>query len=337
MTQSPRSTRKAAILLASLDPAHAQALLEQMSPAQAAALREAVDRLGPIDAHEQDAVIEEFFRIGPLLPEDDRAGVELDAALPESMAARLSPGSPLSDCAARMSAPFQSLDDVPAAKFAALLARESAQTIAVVISHLGPQRAAEVFGGLSASLQTDVARRLVDLGPSDPEVLREIEHGLDSWLRAELEAEGRRSAGVAALSNILGAATPEARHEILANLARHDRQLASRLEPPAAVQAPSFVDLERMDSASLAAVFDAADAELLPLALAGAAPRFAERAMKILGAQRAAALHAAMCNLGPTPLADIEEAQLQLAEVAQRLEARGRISPQLQGRFSVAV
>jgi flagellar motor switch protein FliG len=139
-----------------------------------------------------------------------------------------------------------------------------------------------------------------------------------------------------ALVNILGAAHPKARHNILSNLARHDRRLAGKLDVPPGTP-PSFAHLEQMDSASLAVVLHHATNELLVLALAGAAPRFAERAIRLFRTDQAASLRAAVCNLGPTSLTDIEEAQQRLAELAQQLELRGEIAPEIQGRLSVAV
>jgi flagellar motor switch protein FliG len=336
MTSSPRSLRKAAILVASLDAQHAAALLGQMSGGQAAAVRRAIESLGEIDPDEECEVIEEFFRIGPLLPDEDPSGIELDAPLPASMTEGLSPESPLAESALRASAPFRFLHEAPPGKLVPFLAREHPQTIAVVISHLPADRAAEILAHLSADLQIEVARRLADLEETDPEVLREVERGLESWLCGEMAGESRQSPGVGALANILGAAHPKARHNILSNLARHDPALAGKLEVPAGPP-PSFGDLERMDSESLAVVLHHAEPELLVLALAGTTPRFAQRAMELFRSDQAAALRAALCNLGPTRLSDVEEAQTRLAELARQLELRGEITPEIRGRLSVAV
>jgi flagellar motor switch protein FliG len=332
MNPSPRSLRKAAILVASLDAREAESLLRQMSPAQAQVLREQVERLGEIDAAEQSEVLEEFFRIGPLVPDEDPAGIELDAPLP----AALSRGSALSGCDAEGARPFRFLDEAPPEKLAPFLEREHPQTIAVVMSHLPADRAAEVLSHLPAELQTEVARRLVDLEETDAEVLREVERGLESWLCCEVRGERHPSAGVAALAGILGAANPRARHDILANLARHDRELAGKLDLPVAPPL-SFSDLGQMDTGSLAVVLHQAEPELLVLALAGAAPRFAERAIELFEPDVAGAISSALCNLGPTRLADVEEAQRQLADLAQQLERRGEITPEIRGRLSVAV
>src|SRR5690606_23230485 len=94
------------------------------------------------------------------------------------------------------------------ATLAARLSSEHPQTIAVVVSHLEPSCGAEVLASLPADLQAEVARRLVDLEETDAELLHEIERGLASWLNQQRHATERRTAGMAALRNILEAANP---------------------------------------------------------------------------------------------------------------------------------
>jgi flagellar motor switch protein FliG len=75
----------------------------------------------------------------------------------------------------------------------------------------------------------------------------------------------------------------------------------------------------------------------LVLALAGASPQFAERAIELLEPGRARGLGESLCNLGPTRLSDVEEAQRQLAELAGQLEQSGEIAPEDCRRLSIAV
>ncbi len=332
MAMSQRNLRKAAILLASLDGAHAETLLRQMSPGQAYTLRQAVESLGEFDATEQEEVIEDFFRVGPLMPEADAAGIDLDAPSPQILAFATSDSPPETTAA---TTPFRFLHEAPPHKLVPFLEREHPQTVAVVVSHLPADRAAEILAHLPGELQIEVARRLVDLEETDPEILREVERGLESWLCSQVRGDRRPTAGVTALANILSAADPQARQHILSNLARHDRSLAEKLETPATAPL-SFADLECMDSASLAVVLHHAETELLVLALAGARPEFSERAADLLGGQGTQLRHA-LRHLGPTRLSDVEEAQQQLADLARQLEERGEITPEVRGRLSLAI
>jgi flagellar motor switch protein FliG len=338
MKDTRRNLRKAAMLVASLDERNAEALLTQMTPAQAQAVRRAIESLGPIDAVEQQDVIEEFFRVGPLVPGKQPSGIELD----DRLARRLSISQPSERISSESSnadlAPFRFLYEAPAHSLTPFLEREHPQTVAVVVSHLPAERAAEVLAGLSGELQIEVARRLIDLDEADPEILLEVEKGLETWLGQQMRGDQRRTAGLAALNNILDAATAQTRQHILANLARHDRQLAAQLKGP---QTPdiTFAEIERLDSAALSVVVRHASRELMVLALAGSGVGFAERVFELCEPVETAVLTEALRNLGPTRLSDVEQAQRELAELARQLEVRGEIAPNAGGlgRLSLAV
>ena len=338
MKHKHRNLRKAAVLVASLDDENAEAVLRQMSPGQAHALRQAVECLGDIDPSEQNEVIQEFFRIGPLLPDKQPAGIELDGQLPNylSNSTEHEEAVQIDRPHASRGSQFRFLQDASAQSLGPFLEREHPQTIAVVVSHLPADRAAEVLAGLSAELQIEVARRLVDLDETDPEILREVEQGLESWLCDQVRSNQRRAAGITALSNILGAASPWAKQSILANLSLHDRHLVSRIKT--VQHSPlTFAQFEHLDPASLTVVLHHADPELLVLALAGAGAEFSERVFELFPRAESGSLRAHLRALGPTRLSDVEEAQHALAELAGQLEMRGEIAPDVRGRLSVAV
>ncbi len=102
----------------------------------------------------------------------------------------------------------------------------------MVMSHLPKDRSADLLACLPARMQAEVARRLVDLEEADPEVVRDVERGLQSWLEQQDRNQQRRKAGLATLEGILQAADESTQHEILANLGIVDRRLARDLPPP---------------------------------------------------------------------------------------------------------
>ena len=127
-----RNLRKAAVLVASLDPQNAAAVLAHMTPAQADAVRQAVGNLEKLDPRAAPRDRRVLFRVGPLVPTGQPSGLELDDRL----------GKQLSDTSTSMPAveaptskePFKLLHEAPTQWLAPLLDREHPQTIAVVVS-----------------------------------------------------------------------------------------------------------------------------------------------------------------------------------------------------------
>jgi flagellar motor switch protein FliG len=287
--------RKAAILVAALDAKTADQLLEQMSPEQQALVRRLVVELGDVSAGEQQAVIDEFVGLG-------------------APAATMDPYQD--------TPPFRFLHRAPGDKLTRILAGEHPQTIALVLSHLPADQAGDVLAILTGALQADVIRRLVELDEADPETLREVERGLQSRIFEHTRYEQRRRAGVQAVTGILAAADPRVKRNILTNLAAHDHELAEQFTR----QVFEFVDLVHASDAALGEVLRTADVDIVMLAFADASPALLDRMLGLLPVQDAKLLRRALESLGPTRLSDVAEAQRELARLARRLEAQGRLT-----------
>jgi len=316
--------RKAAIVTASLDRQTADRLLEHMAPQQAAEIRRAMVELGEIDPQEQRRIIDEFFRIEPLVPQRDPPGIELDGLLSRTLSLGDSPtcSDPWADQEGGDAEPFGFLREAEADKLARILVAERPQMIALVLSHLPPEQAGSVLIRFAPALQVDVIRRLVDLEETEPEILREVEQALRLRLSEQIRMQRRRTCGLSAVAGILEASSGRVSGQILDNLASHDWQLAEKLGP----EPLEFSDLARLDNPALAAVFEAADPELMILALVGAPPALIERFLTGLRQSEAKLIRHKLDHLGPTRLSDVEEARRHIADLARRLAVQGRIS-----------
>lgn len=304
--------RKAAILVASLEAHAADALLVQLGPERANLVRQAVTYLDDIDAGERQRVLDEFRRIRPMVPGPATAGIELDRiTAPAAMSQPSSAAQDASDDAP----PFEFLRDAEDEKLATLLGSERPPTVALVLSHLPPERAGEVLACLPPAVQAEVVRRLVELDNTDPETLREVERALESRWARQFAADERGAAGPEAVAKILASCDQRIRSEILENLAAHDRSLAERFgDRPIA-----FDDLARFDGAALLAVYRTADPELALVSLLGAPPAMVERLLRQLPPKEAKLLRRKLERPGPVCLSDIEEARRQLGLLAQRI------------------
>ncbi len=310
--------RKAAILVASLDRVTADLLMDKMSSEQAQIVRQTVMELDSITPDDERRVLEEFFHQG-VTPTPPAAEVVPDRT-PARKPARSTGANP---AVARNSdgSPFGFLKDAEADKLGKLLATERPQTIALVMSHLPPDRAAAVLVRLSAALQAEVVRRLVDLEETDPEVLRDVEQTLQVRLAELVRMQRRRVAGLSAVAGILQASESQVAMQILENLGTHDQQLASKLEP----QRFEFDDLDLLDDHSLRTLLGQADPEVAILAMVGASEQLIDRLLRQVPPAEVQVVRHRLIHIGPTRLADVEEARRQLAELAQHLAIQGRI------------
>jgi flagellar motor switch protein FliG len=333
--------RKAAILVASLDRVAAELLLVQLGPERAALVRRAAADIDQIDAEDRQRVIEEFRRIGVMVPSACPSGIELDS-LPAQQAGQTfssvddqseSEGQAFLSAAAQAgrstpfvdAPPFAFLREAEEERLSQLLSSERPQTIALVLSHLPPEQAGEVLARFFPPLQVEVVRRLADLDATDTETLREVEQALESRLLRQFAVERGRSAGPAAVARVLAACPQHVVGSILENVAACDAPLAARLgHRPIA-----FDDLARLDDAVLLDIFRKAEPEVAQAALLGAPPELVERILRRMIPAEAKILRRKLDCPGPIRLSDVEDARQQIAALAQRISLGSPRTPAL--------
>ncbi|MCI0333740.1 MAG: hypothetical protein L0228_11025 [Planctomycetes bacterium] len=226
MMNTNSNVRKAAVLLRSVDADTAATLLAQLSSEEAAVLREAIRALGPVDADEQADVLAEFRGEKTLASEPANRGVEL------SLSMRNEPVDEKQLPVAKSSGKrFDFLETAPASTLASYLAREHAQTIAVVLSHIAPPRAATILAALPEKLQAETMERLSNLGDADAETVTVLEAELAAWVKTRSGDAGNRGRRRDTVSSILAAADAKTRNAIVTNLRTRNVALATQIEP----------------------------------------------------------------------------------------------------------
>ncbi|TWT39413.1 FliG C-terminal domain-containing protein [Blastopirellula retiformator] len=239
--------RKAAIVVAELDPDAADVLLDGFPDEIAQQVRYESMFVDEIPAEEKAEVLAEFMqrRTGSAPAPEPASGDELVLSSPPH------PGSPRlrkpavePQPAAPVPPPFHFLNDAPPEMLAPFFEQESPQIIAVVLSHLEPTRASAILRELPVDLQATVIQRLVDLGHTDPETLRAIESRLQTIVQDQLQAMSSRRIGLSAAKAILAASDSANSAEVLKALKSRSASMAKRLgvdiQPePAPIEPPA--------------------------------------------------------------------------------------------------
>ena len=84
--------------------------------------------------------------------------------------------------------PFKHLRDIDPKLLAGFIKGEHPQTIAIIISHLGHQKASQVLGCLPEQLQFEIVTRIANLETVPPDLIQEV----DEVLEKELTSIGTR-------------------------------------------------------------------------------------------------------------------------------------------------
>ncbi|MBN1587983.1 MAG: hypothetical protein JW888_00545 [Pirellulales bacterium] len=266
---------------------------------------------------------------------EDLSGIELDSQLArqliEHRALTTDDVTP---------APFGLLSQTNCPRIAQILTGELPQTIALVLSHLEPDRAGQVLVCFAPEVQIDVIHRWIDLEQADPEVLHEIDQSLNTRLAKQVPMRERRVAGLSAISAILDASPQPVRRQLLNNLVARDGRLAAQFESSAYQSTYSFdfEDFTQWDNRSLARLCEAAGDEVLTLALIGATEDVVDRMLSSRSREQAKTIRRSLDHLKLTRLSDVDAARSRLIELAQSLAGVGTLSlPEDVGQMAFSV
>ena len=220
----PDKLRQVAVLVASLDPAIADSLLDGLSPADAQQVRKLAAELDDIDPEEQADILDQLRRGVPAPDVDYQDTVEIETSLAEQID-RMASASPPRQIDQPESL-HERLARADALAIARRLTRESPQTIAVILLRLSQEQAAAVFDDLPLDLQPAVLDRLATSIPADEETVIALETQIAQWIDQDQRAQSHQAAG-SELARLLKTRTPSA-----AEAKPQKQQPIARRNPP---------------------------------------------------------------------------------------------------------
>lgn len=125
--------------------------------------------------------------------------------------------------------PFDYLNDADSERIFYLLADETEQIQALVLSRIDPKKAASVINLMKPREKAEVVKRLAKMEPVSPEILKRIDKAMHEKSLAQTSEKAEKIDGRNALAAILKKMSPAAEDEILSGLAEEDPALGEDL------------------------------------------------------------------------------------------------------------
>ncbi len=314
--------RKAAVLILSLDKPLAAAVLSQMRADLVEQVTLEIARLKDVTKDEQETVVKDFYDLVNARSHIERGGMDfarelLEQSLGNDRALRI-----LDSVKQSMSAvPFGFLQKVGADNLLTFIVEEHPQTIALVMSHLPANLSAEVLAGLPFNKQTEVIRRIANMEQTSPEVVKDVEKGLQRRMTSTFSQQLEKAGGVPMVAQILNVTDRSTNKGILENLEEEDNELVEEIRRLMFV----FDDLLKLDNKAIQALLKEVDNKQWAVALKGASEEIREKVLGNLSQRAAEMLRDEMDYLGPVKVSDVETNQQQIVDTVRRLEDAGEI------------
>jgi len=318
---------KVAVFMLAIGPEAAGMLMRNMDRETAEDLAREIASLGVVSPEKSEPIVEEFYNIALAKQYAAEGGLAyarsvLEKALPKDEAFRV-----MQQIEHQVQQqPFSSLQKAESENLLTFIQDEHPQTIALILAHLPASKGSEILSGLAPAKQLEVVTRVANMEQTNPEVIQEVEKGLEQRLSGIMSQQFQKVGGVEAVAEMLNLADRSTEKGILETLESEDPDLVEQIRRLMFV----FEDILLVDDKGIQAVLKEIEQDELALALKTASDEMKEKIFSNMSERAALLITEEMDYMGPVRLSDVERAQQRIVDVVRRLEDAGEII--LQGR-----
>lgn len=319
---------KSAILLLAVGTERAATVLKQLTPEAVEEVTRELAGLGRVPGKLQAEVVQEFYQLTIASKYANEGGLEYaKAILQQSMEAKQAERVLGQIQTQVQKTPFAFLQRAESENILTFIQDEHPQTIALIVCHLPHHKASEILVGLPMQKQIEVIKRVANMEQTNPEVIKEVERGLESRLANMLVQSMEKAGGVPTVAEILNLADRASEKAILEGLEAEDPDLVEQIRRLMFV----FEDIMRVNDKGIQAVLKEVDNSELALALKTASKELQSKIMSNMSERAASLIKEDMEYMGPVRVSDVEAAQQRIVDIVRRLEEAGEVIVQGRG------
>lgn len=315
--------QKLAVLLLMLGPDSAAQILQCFEERELEAVSTEMARLRSVGQELQTQVLREFSQVAVQAGTALNGGPEVVRTTLEKAVGQTRASSIVSRVVdeATPSAVVRPLLEAEPRELFNLIRAEQPQTIALLVSHLPPDRASELLGFCSADLRERVVERLATLAPTPIEVVEKIVAVIRHRLASKPARALSRSGGVKSAATLLNTLNREVSRTVLTSIEERNPELGRAIRQ----KMFTFEDLARLEVPELQKLLREVDTRDLALSLKKASEPLQAALLRCISKRAGETVREEMSFLGSVKLREVEAAQSRIVEIVRRLESEGEI------------
>lgn len=309
-TENIKGPIKAAILVQSMNEQSANRLMSSLTPSERDVITHHLRNLETISPEVIDRVAKEFALRA-------RQAKNKTAALPNSGEHSADDGPESVKDADALNA----IVNLPADEIYELIKDEHPQTMAIILIHLKTSAASDVLSLLPDDIKTEVALRISSLDKVISSMVGEVNHVFQEILKNKKGSVTNMSGGVDRLAEILNQADEISSELVLNEIEETDADLAAQIKQKMFV----FEDLVLVDDRGFQKLLRKIETSELAIALKAASEEVREKVFRNMSSRAAEMLQEEMEDLGPVRMKEVSDAQQNITNIIQEMEAKGEV------------
>ncbi|NOZ52436.1 MAG: flagellar motor switch protein FliG [Gammaproteobacteria bacterium] len=315
--------KRAAILLMALGQESASQVLKHMEPKEVQAVGSEMALLSNVSKDHVSEVLAEFSKTverqtGLGLGNDDYVRDVLVQALGEDKAGglidRILRGASTKG--------LETLKWMDSRAVAEIIRLEHPQIIAIVLSYLEPDQAAEVLTYFQDRVRVDVIMRISTIDGIQPSALQELNDIMEKQFSGNTNVKTSSVGGIKSAANILNFLDSGMEAEIMDSIKETDGDLGQSIQDLMFV----FDNLNDLADRDIQSILREISSDSLVLGLKGAEEELKEKVFRNMSKRAAEMLRDDLEAKGPVKLSEVDSAQKEILSVARRLAESGDIS-----------
>lgn len=319
---SIKGLTKAAILLLNLEGDVAAQVLKHLDEQVVEEITREIAKIDLVGSDTRGKVIEEFYNLSLARSYAKQGGVGyakalLQKALPADQASHVM--KLIEHQIYRK--PFSFLAKTDPENLMTFIQDEHPQTIALILAHLTPTVAGEILSGLPLNKQLEVVARISRMDNTNPEIIRDVEAGLELRLSGVMTQTFQKVGGVESVAEMLNVADRSTEKGILEALDVQDPELVEQIRRLMFV----FEDILLVNDKGIQAMLKEIENETLALALKTASDTLRDKIFRNMSERASQLIREDMEFMGPVRVSDVESAQQKIVDVVRRLEDSGEV------------
>lgn len=315
--------KKAAILMISLGPEASAEIMKTLPDRYIQQVSYEIANIDYVKPDEREEIITEFLEMYQAREYISEGGIEyakdlLNKALGPSRAKEVI--NMLNQIQLREK-PFNIARKADTLQLTALLKGEHPQTIALILSYIQPDKAAEALAQFEQAEQVEIAERIGTMSGANPTVIDKIEKVMENKFSNFIESDTESVGGIHTLVEILNVVGRSTERAIIEELEKTQPELAEEIK----ASLFTFEDIVTLAATDVQKVLREVDHDELVMALKGVSDSLRNFIFGNVSSRAAESLKEDIEFIGPARLSVVEEAQQKIVSVIRRLDEQGEI------------
>ena len=320
--QTMTSTERAAVLMLLMGETQAADIIKYMSPREVQALGSSMVSVADLSQETVSAVLDDF--VGTIkqqtnlgLGTTDYVESVLKRALGEDKAStvlsRILPSGSTKG--------LEILRWMDPRAIADMIINEHPQVIAIILSVLEYDVAADVINFLPKDRRGEIMQRVAKLETVQPSAMDELERIMAQQFSTNSSAQSSSFGGVKTAAKIMNFVKVDLETEIMRSLTDIDEDLTLQIQD----NMFTFENLSLVDNRAIQVMMRNIDSDLLMVALKGASEETRDKFFDNMSQRAKAMFIDDMESKGPMRISDVEDAQKNIMRIARKLSDSGEL------------